>query len=198
MRIQHAVSNFSANGQVGPWLYHDYFEPPFDLTLGISYGPTSSYTLGIDYAVGDFSPNGQRQVFITQTTTTITVVDGGPAQAAFGGGLGHCLAVGDTVTLTGTPGGSIDGVYAVASVVNATSYTLTTATSQTIVGANVVASSAYVFQGSATDNIIKLAPVTAKATIGVTNPIFASRLHVTAFTTGGTCALVAIQGGASS
>jgi hypothetical protein len=199
MRIQQAISNFTANGQVGPWLRHDFYEPPFNLTLLVSYGPTSAYTLGIDYVVGNLGNDGARPVFITQTTTTITVVDNGPPiPTFFGGGLGHCLAVGDAVELTNTPGGSVDGIYSVATVVNATSYTLTTGVSQTIVGANATASSGQVLQGTATDKLIPIAPVTARASVVVLGPIFASRLHVTAFTTGGTAALIAMQGGQPS
>jgi hypothetical protein len=199
MRIQQAISNFTANGQVGPWLFHDVFEPPFDLSLLVDFGTGLAATIGIDYVMGAMNPDGAHQVFITQATTTITVTDNGPPiPAAFGGGLGHCLAVGDTVVLTSTPGGSVDGIYAVATVTSATVYTLTSVVSQTIAGALVTASLGYTLQGSATDKIITLAPVTARTSVAVTAPILASRLHVTAFTTGGTAALIAMQGGTAS
>ena len=197
MRIQEAISNFTANGQVGPWLRLDVYEPPFDATLAISYGPTSAYTLGIDYALGAMDADGAHQVFISQATTVITVTDGGQTLSApFGAGLGHCRAVGDCVILTQSPGGD-DGVYSIASVVSATSYTLTGLVSQTVSGL-CLAQTGMVLQAAATDNIIKLAPVTARASVGVLSPVLAVRLHVTAFTTGGTASLITMQGGASS
>ena len=199
MRIQQAVSNFTASAQVGPWLRFDYYETPFNLTLLVSLGTGASMTLGIDYIADDFGVDGQRQVFITQATTTITVNDSGPTlPSAFGGGLGHGLAVGDAVDLTGTPGGSVDGIYSVASVTSDLIYTLTYGVSQTLAGANATVSSGRILQGTATDKVIPLAPVTARTSVVALGPICAARLHVTAFTTGGHCALVGIQGGVSS
>lgn len=196
MRTQRILTNFTANGQVGPWMRHDFYEPPFDLTLAIEFGSGLAGTLAIDYAVGNFGADGQYQVFITQATTVITVNDNGPPPPA-GTGVGHGLAVGDIVNLQGTPGGSVDGIYTVATVPTASTYTLTSAISQTLVGTICLAASALLFT-SAANTIVNLAPTTARAVVNVTSPIMASRLHVTAFTTGGIATLVGMQGGASS
>lgn len=196
MRIQRILSNFTANGQVGLWMRHDQYETPFDLTLGVEFGSGLAGTLAIDYAVGNFGPDWMYQVFITQATTVITVQDNGPPPPA-GSGVGHGLAVGDIVNLQGTPGGSVDGIYTVATVPSASTYTLTAGISQTIVGANCQAASALLFT-SAASGLVNVAPFTARTAVQVTAPIFASRLHVTAFTTGGIATLVGIQGGVSS
>jgi hypothetical protein len=202
MRIQQAVSNFTANGQTGPWLRHDFYEEPFDLGLLVALGTGFAGTLGIDYILDDMTQAAQRQVSLSQATTVITVTDNGPPLPTYnGGGLGHCLAVGDAVQLTGTTGGLADGIYTVATVTSATVYTLTSGVSQTLGLQNATAVSGRVMQGAAAggaDGVIKVAPVTARTSINVTCPIFASRLHVTAFTSAGLCALVAIQGGQSS
>ncbi len=199
--IGQVVSNFTASGQVGPWLKLDYYETPFDLGLLIAYGTGLAATLAIDYVLDDFSQAAQRQVYASQTTTVITVTDSGPIlPASAGGGLGHCLAIGDAVELTGTPSGQADGIYSVTSITSATVYTLTSLVSQSW-ASNAVVASGRVLQGAAAggvDGVIKTAPVTARTSINVTCPIYAARLHVTAFTSGGLAALVAMQGSVSS
>jgi hypothetical protein len=208
VRIQQAVTNFTANAQVGPWLRFDYYETPFDLGLLVAYGVGTagtllSATLGIDYVLDNMTNDGGRQVQISQATTVITVTDAGPLlppTQSSGAGLGHGLAVGDYVQLTGTQGGLADGGYSVASVTNQTTYTLTSGVSQTLFSQGFV-TTGRVMQGAAAggvDNVIKLAPVTARTSINVTCPILAARLHVTAFTTAGLGILVAMQGGVSS
>jgi hypothetical protein len=203
-RIQQSVTNFTANGQVGPWLKLDYYEMPFDLGLEIAYGTNQAgtllaATLGVDYILDDMTNAASRAVTISQTTTVITVTDFGPVLPT--GQLGHGLVAGDAVMLTGTPTGLADGIYSVTTVTSGTVYTLTSGVSQTIasVGAQVV--SGRVMQGAAAggaDGVIKVAPVTARTSINVICPIFAVRLHVTAFTTAGLGILVTMQGGASS
>lgn len=197
-RIQQVSANITAIGSITPWLFHDFYEPPFDLSLLISFGSGLAATLAIDYIVDDYLTDGERAVVVSQTTTTITVTDTGPYQpSAAGGGLGHGLAVGDAVTLRGSPAGLIDGVYAVASVTSATAYTLTTAVSQTLVGVVAYVKSGRVLTGAAS-TFLPVAPVTARTAVGIVNPIVASRLRCTAFTTAGVATLLAVQGGASS
>ena len=204
MRIQQAVSSFTANGQVGPWLKHDFYETPFDLSLLVAFatGPGATLlaaTLSIDYIVDNFCNDGQRQVFASQAgSTTLTIAENGPIlPTGFGGGLGHGLVAGDVVEITGTPGGASDGIWPVATVTNATTYTLTTTNSPTFTSV-VTATSGRVVTATATDKIIPIAGVTARTGVNVASPIVASRLHVTAFTTAGLGILVAVQGGVSS
>jgi hypothetical protein len=202
MRIQQAVSNFTANGQVGPWLKFDFYETPFDLGLLVAYGFGLAATIGIDYILDDMSQASQRQVSISQAANTITVTDNGPnINAGLGGGLGHCLAVGDAVNLTGSSGGTADGLYSVATVTSGTVYTVTSPTSQALATSLANVASGRVLQGAAAggvDGVIKVAPVIARTSLNVTCPIWAARLHVTAFTAAGLAALVSMQGGVSS
>lgn len=190
------VANITAIGSITPWLKHNYHERPFDLSLLVSFGSGLSATLALDYILDDMSNAAQRQVSISQTTTTITVTDPGPILPPPMNGLGHGLAVGDAVELTGTPGGVSDGIYAVATVTNATTYTLTA------VSATIAQQPAYVVSGriltaaasGGADNIVKVAPVTARTSLVLASPIWASRLRCTAFTSSGVAALVALQG----
>jgi hypothetical protein len=177
----------------------DYFEEPFDLGLLVAFDATLAATLAVDYILDDMSQGAARQVYISQSTTVITVNDSGPPiPTAYGGGLGHGLQVGDAVELTGTPG--VDGIYAVATVPSISTYTLTAA-SGTIAGAQCQVVSGRVMTGAAAggaDGVIKVAPVTTRTSINVTCPIYMARLRATAFTTGGIGALVALQGSKSS
>lgn len=208
-RIQQVAANITAAaasigvpGTVTPWIKHDYYETPFDLSLLITQDNAGANTLAIDYVLGDNSSAMSHQALISQSTTVITVQESGPPiPVAQGGNLGHGLAIGDFVQIQGSPGGVIDGVYSVATVVSATSYTLTSSVSQTLVAflAN-VQTGQVVTAGSTGDKIIGAsgAGITARTALPVTAPIIASRLRCTTFSAGAVARLIAVQGGVSS
>lgn len=204
--ITAAAATIGLPGTVTPWLKHDYYETPFDLSLLVTQDGAGANTLAIDYILDDPSTAMQHQALISQATTVITVQESGPPlPVAQGGNLGHGLAVGDYVYLQGSPGGIIDGVYSVATVTNATTYTLTVSVSQTIAAflgnvqtGKVITAAAPTATGG--DNIIgaKGAGITTRAAIPVTSPIVASRLRCTTFAANAVARYVAIQGGVSS
>lgn len=194
-RIQQVVSNFTAAGQTGPWLKHDFYEAPFCLSFMVTPVGAFAGTLGIDYVVDDFMNDGERPVTVSQAGTTITVNDTGIVQPGWaGGGITHGLAVGDWVQLRGTMT-PVDGGYPVASVASLTQYTLTASVSQTMTLRGAFALSARIMQATATDKIVPFAPASARATVGVAFPIVASRLRSSTFTTAGYGVLLSVQGG---
>lgn len=195
-RIQQVVSNFTAANQTGPWLKHDFYEAPFCLSFMVTPMGAFAGTLGIDYVVDDFLNDGERPVMFSQTGTTITVSDTGMVQPTWaGGGITHGLAVGDWVQLRGSPAGTVDGGYPVASVVSLTQYTLTAAVSQTLALRGGFVIGARIVQATATDKIVPFAPAGTRSTVGVAFPIVASRLRSSTFTTAGYGILLSVQGG---
>lgn len=212
-RIQQVAANITAAaatiglpGTVTPWLKFDYYEPPFNLSLLVSQDLAGANTLAIDYVLDDPSTAMEHLALISQATTVITVQESGPQiPVTQGGNLGHGLAIGDFVYLHESPGGIIDGVYSVATVTNATTYTLTGAVSQTVAGFNgKVATGKVITAGAPTaaggDNIIgaKGAGITTRASIPISNPIVAARLRCTTFAGAAVARLVAVQGSTSS
>lgn len=190
-----AVSGGVFAGAITPWLRFDYYTVPFNLALLVSQDNGGANTLALDYVVDDISNGAAHPVSLTQATTVITVTDWGP-QIAYGAGLGHGLAVGDLVTLSGTQSG-IDGTYSVASVTSASVYTLTAAGSQTLAltQAQVITGKA-ITAGSTGDKIIGSsgAGITTRTGLPVSTPILAARLRCTTFSASATARLVSVQG----
>lgn len=208
-RIQQIAFNFTTGTQYSPWIRHDYYQDPFDVSLSFYLGSGLAGTFAVQYALDDMTMTAQRtssgrDVMLSQTTTVISVTDPGPlinigsvnaagALVQALGAAGHGLAVGDYVQLMGTPNqGQLDGGYSVASVVSANSYTLTSALSQTLPLTAVKAITGRV-QTHAT-----MTGMTARTSGNYIAPVFASRLLCSAFTSGGYGFLVAMQGGMSS
>lgn len=187
-RIAQVSYDFTAINQYSPWIIHDYYEAPFNVTLAVYFGTGLSATLAVQYAVDDMGNGGSRVVSISQTTTTITVTDEGWS----GGSNTHGLAIGDFVQLIGTPGGTVDGGYEVATVTSATVYTLTALVSQTLATQQAKVTSGRLFTHS------QLTGLTARANSNYTFPVWASRLTSTAYTSSGYGYLVSMQGSAGS
>lgn len=200
--ITAAAAAIGVPGTVTPWLKLDYYEEPFNLSLLISQDNAGANTLAIDYILDDNSSAMSHQALISQATTVITVQESGPPiPVSQGGSLGHGLAVNDFVQINGSPGGVIDGIYSVATVTNATTYTLTGAVSQTIAAfIGLVQTGKSVTAGAAGDKIIGAsgAGITARTALQVLSPIVAARLRCTTFTAGAVARLLAVQGGESS
>jgi hypothetical protein len=195
-RIQQVVSRFNNAGDVGPWLKHDFYETPFNLSFFVTFAGGLAGSFEIQYVIDDFVNDGERPVMMAQTGATITVRDSGPVLANWAGnGITHGLAVGDWIQLRGSPGGRVDGGYAVASVVDLVTYTVTSTVSQTFALTGGFVQSGRVMTASATDHIIPLPVATARTTIGVSWPIVASRLTAVAVTTAGVGILLSVQGG---
>lgn len=200
--ITAAAATIGIPGTVTPWLKHDYYETPFDLSLLITQDGAGANTLAIDYILDDPSTAMAHQALISQATTVITVVESGPPiPVAQGGNLGHGLEIGDYVYLQGSPGGIIDGVYSVATIVSTTSYTLTASASQTLAAfLGNVQTGKVVTAGATGDKIVGAsgAGITVRTALPVTAPIVASRLRCTTFAANAVARYVAVQGGVSS
>jgi hypothetical protein len=189
------AANFTASGQFAPWLKTDPYPVPFQATLLISQDNAGANPLTLFYVPDDITSGMAHMVSASQTTTTITVIDNGPPlPAAFGGGLGHGLAVGDYVSLDAPF--NLTGV--VASVTNATTYTVTSPVSQTIAQQNVNARTGRVVTaGSAGDKIIGAngAAITARTALTLNSPVYAITIGSTGvFSANAVARLSVLQG----
>lgn len=194
-RIQQVAVSITAEDQASQWIKHDYFQCPFDVSLSVFYGTGLDATLEVQYIADDMSQSSSRQVLVSRSSTTITVVDDGPP-LAYGNGLGHGLLEGDWVVISGSQGGVLDGGYAVASVTNATTYTLTSGTSGTVASSPANLVSGRVFTHATLKSLSARAQDGyGSAPFGNNGPVWASRLYCTAYTDSGVASLVAVQGG---
>ena len=192
-RIQQVVSAFPASADVGPWLHHDFYQCPFNLTLQVSTSPTLNANFDIEYVADNFMEDAARPVGIDQSGTTVTVTDSGPNIATWAGyGLTHGLVSGDWVQIRGVPG-LLEGGYEI-TVTDATHYTLTSETSQTLNAARGMVHTARITTASEDSKIIVLAEDSPRPTYTVSNPIVASRLKAKGAISGFGI-LTAIQGG---
>lgn len=200
-RIQTVAESFSAVNQATPWIKHDYYQDPFCVSLAFYPGSGLAGTFAVQYILDDMSQAAKRQVLLSQSTTVITIADGG--QQILVGGVtaagalntslqspGHGLAVADYVELAES--GQFDGGWPVVTVPDAQHYTFTSLLSQTVAAYIVSARSGRV-QPHAT-----MTGMTARTSGNYAFPVWASRLVCTAFTSAGVGYLVAMQGGESS
>lgn len=172
---------------ISPWIPHDYYQTPANIGLAgfISSGATLTYS--VQFTLDDLGAAG-RQVTVSQSTTVVTVTDNGPP----GNNATHGLSVGDYVRITGTGIAGLDGEYvSVTTIVNATQYTVTSGTSQTITAIPATVLTARVFTHAV------LTGQTTRATGSYTVATRGSRLNVTAYTSG-TATLEVLQGGMST
>jgi hypothetical protein len=198
-RIQQVAAAITAIGSVTPWIKHDYYQCPFDVTLAAYWDSVLAATLSVQCVYDDQSETSERTVTVVQAgSTTATITDYGPSSinggtANQGGGLpfGHGLITGDVVFLKGTQNGADSPPqtgYAV-TVTGANTYTVVTSVSQTSTVVARVTSARILPAPTA------LTAITARAQASLLAPCWMSRLICTAFTTGGKAFLVALQGG---
>lgn len=156
-----------------PWVPIDYYESGFGIGLGFNVSSGATLTASVQHTFDDTVVE-QRPAVATQSGTTITVVDYGSNKA-----LGnHGLSVGDWVSLQGSQVG-VDNFYPVASVVSATSYTLTSTITQTVtLGAGLKVSTANVY------NHATLAGISTRQDGNYAFPPMAVRLIITSYTSG--------------
>lgn len=198
-RIQQVAANITAVGSVSPWIKHDYYQTPFNLSLSVYFDSVIAATLAVQYATDDQSETSERPVLFSQaasTTATITdygpqTINGSPSNQSWGGPFGHGLLVGDQVWLEGSQVGVDSGLnsYSVATVVDQNHYTVTVPVNQTVTNISARVKSARVFTHPA------LAALTARASSNYAYPVWMSRLICTVFPgTAGKAYLVCIQG----
>lgn len=128
--------SLSALGYTPPILL-DWDQTPFNVSLAVSVSSGGSLTANVYYTIDSMAPEAYRPISLSRTGTTITVTnDYGLQGSGVGGnpdGGTHGLSVGDFVEIA--QDATLAGFYTVASVVSATSYTLTSPTSGTYTGA---------------------------------------------------------------
>lgn len=122
----------------GAWVPLSYNVENFNAQIaGLVWPGGSTLTWSLQYTLDD--PVYERTVSATQSGTTITVTDQGgtaPNSVWYGPGAayGHGMSVGDCVILKGL-GSNMDGTYDIATAANNTTYTVTSAVSQTATAA---------------------------------------------------------------
>lgn len=163
------------------WVLHDIYQTPPAISLIATLSSGAVLTYSVQGTGDNLSSDAARSINFSQTTTTITVTDSGPLSRS---GT-HGLSVNDYVALLGGPDGALTE-YSVASVVNSTTYTVTSATSRTASGVAQVIS-ARVF------NHAVLNALTANAQNQWAYPVKGSRLVVSAYTSG-VASLTVLQG----
>ena len=172
---------------VAPWMNADYYQTPPAITLAGFISSGATLTWAAQYTVDPLGPEAYRPVGISQTTTVITVTDVGTPQL----GNGHGLSVADYVKIVGSGAPSVDGEYAVTTIVDATHYTLTSLVSQSVTSSQATVVSARIFTHTV------LTGQNGRQVGNFAFPIRAVRLAVTAFTSG-VATLEILQGGMSS
>jgi len=182
----------------GPWIPLDYLQTAFAVGLVFSISSGATLTGTVQFTDDDITQDGH-YVTASQTTTVITVTDTGPTFVQGYGPAGfvspgHGLSVGDWVKLESSnlqpnlTTATMDGEYAVATVPSATTYTLTSATSQSATaGPFTTAKTARVV------NHATLAALAARTAGSQKDPCMAIRLVIPTFTSGVGC-LAVIQG----
>jgi hypothetical protein len=189
-----ALNALATNGLLGasPWIPVDYLQLAFGVGLAVTFSSGATATATVQHTFDDLNQiPSQRAVTVSQTTTVITVTDGGPYApqgGVYNGLANHGLSAGDYVHLynTGIPSG--DGDYSVATVISPTQYTVTSAVSQSAAGGpSTTVVSARVFNHSS------LAALTTRSNGSYAFPIIATRLLLTAYT-GGVVVLGVVQG----
>ena len=186
----------AAAGSATPWIKHDIYQDPFNVTLSVFFDSVLAGTLAVQFVADDQSQTSERPVQVVQTaSTTATITDYGPqnvngglANAGWPGNFGHGLLTGDIVFLVGTGVGidsALQGYPVTVTGVNA--YTITTGISQTVNVGGRVTSMRVLTHGTLTG-------LTARAAGNYGFPVWASRLIATAVTTPGKAYLVSTQG----
>jgi hypothetical protein len=163
----------------------DWYQTPPGISLAVSISNGGSLTYSVLYYVDDLGSAAWRQVTGISRATTVITVTGDYGLLAQDGGT-HGLSVGDLVQIVSDP--VLAGSYNVASVVSATSYTLTSPSSGTytaVPGVQVVSARQYVHP--------TLTGLTARAYGNLNLPVTAVQLYVSAYT-GGVCTLSVLQG----
>jgi hypothetical protein len=95
------------------WIPVNRLQNGFGIGLGCTISSGASLTYSVQHTFDDPSP---KQCVITRSTTTATVTS-----------TAHGLSVGDNILVTGAGDANLNGSYAVASIVDANTYTYTVA-----------------------------------------------------------------------
>lgn len=180
--------SYTALAAVGntPWIPVSYLQWAFGVAVAVNLSNGASLTYTVQHTFDPIDDTQARAIAASQTTTVITVTgDTGPP----GSGGGHGLNPGDDVILIGS--GTVDGEYPVATVVSATSYTLTSGVSQSAVASPGTRAKSFRVFNNAT-----LAAQTTKGSTNYVLPICAVRLNISVYTSG--VATIAVLQGVGS
>jgi len=160
---------------VSDWIPMDSYRLPFTASAAVTVTETVSLTYSVQVTYDDLSL--KTPIALSRTTTTVT-----------GTLANHGLAVGDSIRIENA-GAPMDGVFAIASVADANTFTYTVANSgatTNTLGATITIMR--VFSPTA------FASKTAKVDGAISAPVSAVRLAVTTYSSG-KATLTVLQGG---
>jgi hypothetical protein len=170
-----AVSQSGAIGN-SPWLVLDYLQRPFNVALYATLSFNGTLTYSVQHTPDN--PNVTVPATISRAGTVATL----STQQA------HGLSVGDAAVVVNSGDPNLDGNQAVATVVNATSFTYNVANTGALAGLPSAAAALLRVFNHAT-----MTGLTARAAGNYAYPTMATRVVVTAWTAGGVT-LSALQG----
>jgi hypothetical protein len=153
-----------------PWVPINRNQSSFHVALAVILSSGAVLTYTVEYSLDNPNdPSNLTQAFILARTTTSLNVNW----------VAHGRSVGDWVKLWGNGGGQLDGEYQVATVVDANNFTVTVANSGPTAGSGTGwIQSMRVYAHSTLTNL----GVSASGDFGT--PVIATRLRVSAYTTG--------------
>jgi len=153
-----------------PWVPVNRLQTSFNVALAVVLSSGASLTYSVEYTLDNpHDPMNLTQDFTLSRTTTVLTVHK----------VAHGLSVGDWSSLQGNGGAPLDGEFQVASVVDADNFTVTVANSGLTAGNGVGwLQTMRVFTHST------LVGLTASGSGAFTSPPWATRLHVSAYTSG--------------
>lgn len=118
-----------ASNGFSPPVIIDYISKTFAVGLCGIPSSNANLTWGVQHTFDDPGPEGEAEILVSQTTTTLTIND----VRSKSGIVGHGLSVNDSVFLRSIPG-ITDANYQVASITSQTIYTVTVGVSQSLAG----------------------------------------------------------------
>lgn len=153
-----------------PWVPINRLQTSFTVGLAVVLSSGASLTYSVEYTLDapHNTANLTQEFKLSRTTTVLTVTK-----------VAHALSVGSWVNLWGNGGAPLDGEFQVASVVDANNFTVTVANSGLTAGNGVGWLQTMRVYSHAT-----LAGLTASGSGSFTSPIFATRLHVSTYSSG--------------
>jgi hypothetical protein len=180
----------SANGDT-PILNLDYIQMAFGVGIGVYFSEdAATITWSILTTFDDFGPDNFQPVSLSQTTTVITVTDAGlPARGG--------VVVGDVVIIQGSGQANVDGQYAVATAPTPTTYTLTSAVSQSFTGGPFTKASVFHMFAAPTALTAQTAKGTGSLAHSTTGPVTGALMRMTG-RTAGSASVLWVQGAGPS
>lgn len=153
-----------------PWVPINRLQTSFNVALAVVLSSGASLTYTVEYTLDNphDSMNQTQNFTLSRTTTVLTVIK-----------TAHGLSVGDWVNLWGNGGAPLDGEFQVATIVDANTFTVPVAAAGLSAG-----NGTGWLQTLRVFSHATLTGLTASASGSFSSPPFATRLHVSTYSSG--------------